>query len=90
MNRTVKHSITKGCYTVVKPTKCRENSTSKKSKKLEDFKISVQLSLTNSSRKMFTVRNVQNTMTIKNLRSNIELTIGIPYHLQRIHYIDDG
>ena len=39
---------------------------------------------------MFTVANVQNSMTIQILRSNIELISGIPYHLQRLHYIDDG
>lgn len=74
----------------VQITKCKRNRTSKKPEKSKGFNVRVLLFLTNGIKKIFTVRNVHNSMTIKTLRSDIELITGIPYHLQRLHYIDEG
>jgi len=75
---------------IVNTTTRQRNGADKKSDKFKNFKVSVLLFLTNNTKKLFTVRKVQNSMTIKSLRSTIELISGIPYYLQRLHYIDDG
>jgi len=39
---------------------------------------------------VFIVTNVSNKTEIRNLKTNLELVAGIPSHLQRIMYLDQG
>jgi len=75
---------------IVKTTNCQRNCTIKKSIKLKCFNISVRLSVSDAIKNIFTFPGVQNSTTVRNLKINIELFSGIPYYLQRLHYLDDG
>ncbi|XP_064640528.1 GA-binding protein subunit beta-2-like isoform X2 [Lineus longissimus] len=50
------------------------------------FKIKVKL----HTDEVFHVNNVSSDMKISELKGQVEFACGIPYHLQKLHYLDDG
>jgi hypothetical protein len=54
------------------------------------FKVVLCLSIPEDVKKKIPIKDVNKDMTIKTLKSNAELITGIPNHLQRLHYIDEG
>ena len=49
----------------------------------------IKISLGDTS-EVFRVTNVSNKTQIHNLKTHLELIAGIPSHLQRIMYLDQG
>ena len=51
------------------------------------FNIKVKLLVT---KEVFTLKNVYNDMKIKELKSYAEFATGVPVHMQRLCYLDEG
>ena len=51
------------------------------------FNISVKLLPTHES---FQIKKVSNEMKISELKKEVEFASGIPYHMQRLCYLDEG
>jgi hypothetical protein len=54
------------------------------------FKLSVCVFLGENATKLYTVKGVNAEMAVKTFRKTVELIAGIPYSIQRLHYLDDG
>ena len=50
------------------------------------YKISVQL----PTDEVFTIDTVYNEMKVRELKGLNEFYCGIPFHLQKLHYLDEG
>ncbi|XP_040506974.1 ankyrin repeat domain-containing protein 60 isoform X3 [Gallus gallus] len=53
---------------------------------LQTLKIQLRLAETNE---IFSLPQCQNDLTLKQLKSDLELLTGIPFHFQRLHYLDE-
>ncbi|XP_015737206.1 ankyrin repeat domain-containing protein 60 isoform X3 [Coturnix japonica] len=58
----------------------------KSSLPLKTFRIQLQIAETNE---IFSLPRCQNDLTLKQLKSDLELLTGIPFHFQRLHYLDE-
>lgn len=67
----------------------RDGKTVKK-KAPNSFKVGVCLRLSKDTTMKFTVKDVNKEMSVSAFKDRTEMTTGIPTHLQRIHYIDEG
>ncbi|NXI55449.1 ANR60 protein, partial [Chloroceryle aenea] len=54
---------------------------------LQTFSVQLHLAETNES---FTLPQCQNDLTLKKLKSHLELLTGIPVHFQRLQYLDEA
>ncbi|XP_040544288.1 ankyrin repeat domain-containing protein 60 isoform X2 [Gallus gallus] len=54
---------------------------------LQTLKIHLRLAETNE---IFSLPQCQNDLTLKQLKSDLELLTGIPFHFQRLHYLDEN
>ncbi|XP_031472458.1 ankyrin repeat domain-containing protein 60 isoform X1 [Phasianus colchicus] len=53
---------------------------------LQTFSLQLRLAETNE---IFSLPQCQNDFTLKQLKSDLELLTGIPFHFQRLHYLDE-
>ncbi|XP_042657199.1 ankyrin repeat domain-containing protein 60 [Tyto alba] len=53
---------------------------------LRTFRVQLHLAETNE---VFSLPQCQNDLTVKKLKSHLELLTGIPLHFQRLHYLDE-
>ncbi|XP_019477855.1 ankyrin repeat domain-containing protein 60 isoform X2 [Meleagris gallopavo] len=54
---------------------------------LQTFSFQLRLAETNE---IFSLPQCQNDLTLKQLKSDLELLTGIPFHFQRLHYLDEN
>ncbi|XP_002734569.1 uncharacterized protein LOC100374676 [Saccoglossus kowalevskii] len=65
--------------------------TSKKSKKQEQTKVKLfPLKLKSYTNEVFHLKNIHHDMSIRELKKSVEFVSGIPSHLQRLTYLDEG